>query len=531
MVPKSNPVKARIYRIRLVCVVVIFLFTTTTFAQTQGRVVINEYMPWPSTTCGTTSEFVELMNYGPGPVNIGCYILTTGVYSVTIPANTILQPGQYYVIAGQNFIPGTCANIDSLSPAGVHASLNWNTCNCTNKPIPTTGNGLMTDGGSGNTPLVLLDPSLNVIDAVVRSLPSEAVGPIVSSSVNGNCTSQRFDLSQMTVRYEQLGMATGKQNSFARLLDGDCNWQKTPQQSGGASNDRPGNTTDISYELDMVNPTTCGETGMGSVSIYVKHSNYDVVFPMSYTIAYDVNGDRIFDFADKYTTYTDDSPPFIEIDNLPEGTYRVTVASVNGCYLKSFDFTIIPCNPALLPVKLVSFKNAGIKNGQPNLEWVLQDVQNLQSIVLQKSADGVTFETCKIYVGEQQSGTKLYSLPVTGSSSFPYYRLKVQQKNGPAFYSPIVRFESGSVHGSASMWPNPATDKLYLDLPETSLQNLQYTICNTSGMVAAKGSLPGRQSGNQRLVSLPASLPPGIYNLQVSSIDGGQPISFRFVKH
>ncbi|RYY39489.1 MAG: lamin tail domain-containing protein [Chitinophagaceae bacterium] len=74
-------------------------------AQAYGRVVINEYMPWPSASCGTTSEFIELLNFGPGPTNIGCYILTNGKYSVTIPPNTIIQPGQFFVIAGQGSLP------------------------------------------------------------------------------------------------------------------------------------------------------------------------------------------------------------------------------------------------------------------------------------------------------------------------------------------------------------------------------------------------------------------------------------------
>ena len=69
------------------------LLRSATFG--QGKVVINEYMSWPSNGCGVTSEFIELLNYGPGPMNIGCYIITEGDYSITIPANTILQPGAF----------------------------------------------------------------------------------------------------------------------------------------------------------------------------------------------------------------------------------------------------------------------------------------------------------------------------------------------------------------------------------------------------------------------------------------------------
>jgi hypothetical protein len=89
----------------------------------QGRVVINEFMPWSG--CNTTSEFIELMNFGPGPMNIGCYIVTNGTYAVTIPPNTIIQPGQYFVLSGQNTLSQGCGNTDSL----IHVDLNWTSCN------------------------------------------------------------------------------------------------------------------------------------------------------------------------------------------------------------------------------------------------------------------------------------------------------------------------------------------------------------------------------------------------------------------
>lgn len=77
--------------------------------QAQGRVVINEYMPWPGSTCGTTAEFVELLNFGPGPMNIGCYMLTDGDYSSVFPMSYILaidsnQNGQFDT--SDNYISG-----------------------------------------------------------------------------------------------------------------------------------------------------------------------------------------------------------------------------------------------------------------------------------------------------------------------------------------------------------------------------------------------------------------------------------------
>lgn len=523
--PKSKPLKAKIIRI---CILHagLLLLATTAFSQMGGRVVINEYMPRTSNACGTTSEFVELMNYGPGPVNIGCFILTTGVYAITIPPNTVLQPGDFYVLAGRAFLPGTCANVDSTG-TGVNVHLNWNSGNFANKPIPQTGEGLMAEDGS--TPLVLLDPNKNVVDAVIRQLPAPAAETITSSNLGGACTSQTFNIGTMNLNYEELGVAPGNQNSFARSLDGDCNWLKQPNQSGNASNNRSGNGTDISYEFDMVNPTSCDEVPSGSVSIYVKHSNYAAIFPMSYTIVVDSDNNGVYDFTDQYSTVIDYDPPFIEIDNLPTGRFRVTVASIKGCYLRSFDFTIIPCNPGTLPVNLVYFKNKEGQNGQQNLEWLLQDVQNVQSIVVERANAAGKFLPEKVLSGDNGRGSKVFAFPV--STTDASYRLKITQKNGKAFYSPVVYLGTPRTAGTPRIGPNPASDKLNLQLWSTGSQKAGYVIYNSNGLAVQRGTLSLLAGENHSVLAV-QTLSAGSYLLQVTGLSGSaQPISLRFVKH
>jgi hypothetical protein len=519
-------VKIKLSRAIAAQLVLLLLLTQASFAQPQGKVVINEYMPWTSNTCGTTSEFVELLNFGPGPVNIGCYILTTGIYSVTIPPNTILKPGEFYVIAGRDVLPGTCGNVDSTS---VRANLNWNNCNCTNTAIPTASNseGMMADNGS--SPLVLLDPSLNVVDAVIRSLPGAATGTVTSSSVNGACVSRTFNLGTMNITYEELGMAPGNQNSYARTLDGDCVWLKQPNQSGTASNNRRGNITDINYEFIPVNLTDCGDD-QGTISIFVKHSNYASIFPMTYTIAldYDRNG---FDLNDEYRTDTVYDPPFIEISNLPIGRYRVTVASVKGCYLESFDFNIITCNPGTLPVKLAYFRNAGSSNGKHYLEWLLQEVQNLQSVIVEKGNREGVFVRERVLPNTGDRGTKQFSVPLTATPDYPLYRLRIVQKNGTAFYSNVIRLQEGASPELVRLGPNPATNQLDIQLNGMDGKTFVYSIIGINGTIAGRGTV--QVHGNRATVSIPLHhIGPGTYQLQLAGGGAGsQPISLRFVKH
>lgn len=530
MAAKSKPVKASAIRICFAHLVALLLFAAPSVGQQQGRVVINEYMPWTSNACGVPTEFVELMNFGPGPVDIGCYVLTSGVYSITIPPNTVLRAGEFYVIAGQSFLPDRCANVDSLG-TGVTADLNWNNCNCTNLPIPSanSSDGFLPDNGT--SPLVLLDPSLTPIDAVIRSLPGAPTNTITSSTISGACASNTFNIGTMGLSFEELGMAPGNQNSFARSMDGDCNWVKQPNQSANASNNKSGSGTDISYELDMVKPTSCSGSGGGSVSIYVKHSNYASVFPMGYIISTDVNNDGVFDFNDQYQTFTDDSPPFVEIDNLPVGRYRLTVFSAKGCYLETFNFPIIPCDPNTLPARLRYFRNSGTTQNQHHLEWLVQDVQNLQSIVVQKAGADGKFSTDKIFTNDPHRGDKLYKYAVDAAPSTAYLRLKMTQKNGGVFYSPVVSTVNGRSPQPPRIGPNPATDKLTLQLTSLSAQKAVYTIYNASGLSVKTSTLTLNKGENATDIPLQGLLP-GAYQLQISGVAGEkQPISLRFVKH
>lgn len=304
------------------------------FSFGQGRVVINEYMPWSG--CSNNSEYIELMNFGPGPMDVGCYIVTNGQYAVTIPANTILAPGSYYVIAGQNVLSAGCGNVDS----SITVDLNWATCNCTDKAVPTTGSGFMQDGGSANEKIVLLSPTLGIVDAVSRMLPASSSLLINSSSNAGTCTPTTFDLDNLPITYEAINISTGINNSYSRRVDGDCGWVKTTDISAGAPN-KTGSSSSAMYSFSTLSASECNGT-TGSISIAVSAADVSTLFPMTYTLAYDLDSNNVFDGADVYTQGSDSSASSIDISNLAYGRYRITVGSSSGCNLQFtiFSFSI-----------------------------------------------------------------------------------------------------------------------------------------------------------------------------------------------
>jgi hypothetical protein len=491
-------------------------------AQSYGKVVINEYMPWPSNTCGTTSEFIELLNFGPGPTNIGCYILTNGVYSITIPPNTILQPGEFYIISGQSTLPRNCGNIDSA----VTVNLNWNTCGCTNVTIPATGNGFMTDGGSANVNLVLFDPSLNAVDAVTRTTPVPTVSGITSSSVSGGCTRKSFVLSNMnSIVYETLGMSTGQANSFARKLDGDCEWIKQPQISAHATNNKTsGSLSSLTYQFNIVNSMDMCTDIHGAVNVSVSGSGLSGYFPMNYTLAYDADNNGTFDFADSYTYGNDASIPDTTVSGLTGGRYIITVGSSKGCNLKSFPFTILPCQ-SLLPIKLLDFAHAGTSGKEHTFSWRLSDVDELASIELESSTDGRVYRSERRF--DLRPGSPLLFRVNIANSEATYFRLRLTGENNRPEYSRVLR--TGGSLLVEGLHPNPAIDNLVLDVYAAIEGPAHYRLLSIDGTTLQQGDLRLRPGSNSVRLNV-SSLPRGVYQMMVEGRKGERPTPLRFVK-
>jgi hypothetical protein len=505
----------------------VILFCFSTFeGKSQGRVVINEFMPWSLNNCTTNGEFVELMNFGPGPMNIGCYIITNGKYSVTIPPNTILQPGAYYVIGGANSLPINCGNIDSA----VQVQLNWHTCNCTNIPVPSTGDGFFVDGGGANEKVILLSPNMEIVDAVTRSIPTTSSDAITTPTINGGCPSRQFDLDTMNVKYEELGMSTGIGNSFARTIDGDCQWVKDTKQSAHATNNRTGDVSAVQYTLNITGARDCGSGGSINIQVNIVDgtvTDYARMFPMNYAIAYDANNDGIYDLVnDVYTYGTDNTPPSIDINGLPMGRYRIVVGSVLGCFLATFNVSVLICEDPLR-AQLLNFNWIRTTPQHYTFKWMLTNPELVSSIVLEKSMNGQSYIQAENVPAN--FNTQTYLSNIIREKDFSYYRLKITGIDGSIIYSNIIS-TSGQKSGiEENIGPNPVQHLLMVRLMAEEESKITYKIYNTLSAVVGEGQLQVNKGLNQEVISV-KHLPIGIYQLVIINKDKKQPISFRFVK-
>lgn len=472
-------------------------------------------MPWSG--CNTTSEFIELMNFGPGPMNIGCYIVTNGTYSVTIPPNTVLQPGRYFVLSGQDILSKGCGNADSA----VHVDLNWTTCNCTNVPVPTIGDGFLQNGGSANEKIVLLDPNLNVIDAISRSVPVSASNAITTPALSGGCSSKTFNLTSMIINYESVGSSTGVDNSFARTVDGDCSWVKTTAISARAPN-KTGSSSSAVYDFTAVSTKQCGAVD-GSISIQVNASNVDALFPMNYTLGFDVDQNGLFDDKDQYTYGVDNTSPSIDINNLAYGRYRITVATSSSCNLKSFDFYVFNCYTVVLPVNLLYFNYGGEQNGKRVFKFAIEAPSSVNSIVLE-AKEGNEFKPVVTLFAPFRDKEITLNTEVTANT---IYRLKLLNAGGVVSYSKEIKVDAPVI--SVTSWPNPVSERLFIKMNTVDRGRLSYVIVNADGVVVKSANIEAVQGA--QTVSVPASqLKKGLYYFKVTGQPLPQPIMLRFIK-
>lgn len=480
----------------------------------QGRVVVNEFMSWSG--CNTTSEFIELLNFGPGPMDIGCYIVTNGQYAVTIPPNTVLDPGQYYVLSGQDALSQGCGNVDSA----VNVDLNWNTCNCTDKPVPTTGDGFLMDGGSANEKVVLMDPDFNVIDAASRkSTPSSSVS--ITTSTGGGCASRTFDLDTMDISYESINNSTGIDNSFARKVDGDCGWVKTTEISAGAPN-KTGSTSSASYSFSTLSASECNGTD-GSISIAVSAPDVASLFPMTYTLAFDKDSNSTFDNADQYLYGTDSSPSSIDIGSLSYGRYRITVGSSSGCNLQSFDFMIFNCYGVILNQQ-AKFQYIGIKGGQQLFKLSTDGNKSFKNFVLEGST-GNHFQPVHTTYSLAGGSDYIIGTPI---SSYGYFRLRMIDRKGNISFSRTVRI-SNPVSAANFLWPNPVRDNAYIHFDAAVNGKTTYTIYSAVGLMVRKGNLTVTAGKNTATIQT-QNLLPGIYQIELRGFPLPGPVFYRFVK-
>ena len=171
-----------------------------------------------------------------------------------------------------------------------------------------------------------------------------------------------------------------------------------------------------------------------------------------------------------------------------------------------------------LPVKFTSF--TAHCNGSPVLlAWKTAQEQNSQYYLVEKSADGIAWNTVGRIAAAGNSTTESdYHFTDNTPGATAYYRIAEYDADGTAAYTSIL-YAGCAGQETFRIWPNPASDILYINL------QAQTNSTATIKLFDGKGALIGQQAAalvnGNNLISIPVKgLAAGIYYVHITGTNG-----------
>lgn len=173
---------------------------------------------------------------------------------------------------------------------------------------------------------------------------------------------------------------------------------------------------------------------------------------------------------------------------------------------------------SVLPVRFLDFKVTR-QNNSALLNWSTAFELNNKGFSVERSTDGINWKQINFINAANAasvSGVYNYSFtdvaPVKGIN---YYRIKQVDMDGKINFSPIqsVNFSITGSNG-LNVFPNPAKNKLNIDLPAIEGSSAKYFIINASGKIVKTGHVDKSRSYSVETIDVSA-LPRGMYIMRM----------------
>jgi hypothetical protein len=141
----------------------------------------------------------------------------------------------------------------------------------------------------------------------------------------------------------------------------------------------------------------------------------------------------------------------------------------------------ITMNATPLPVELLSFSARRNSESEVICEWTTLTETNNDYFEVQRSEDGILFETIGLRNGSGNSTTLLeYNLfDITAPNNILYYRLKQTDFDGQYSYSKTIVVSPVTQVNSFLLFPNPASTDIYITTSQSN--TFQYCIYDLAG--------------------------------------------------
>ena len=185
---------------------------------------------------------------------------------------------------------------------------------------------------------------------------------------------------------------------------------------------------------------------------------------------------------------------------------------------------------APLPVRLTSFQG-NLNNNSVNLQWSVAENENSDKFELEKSKDGINFNTVALVFSTEKAGTENYQYAETMNTDKIFYRLRMIDKAARVSYSNILMFQSNILASSENgirIMNNPANEFLNFNFQLKNSQPAEVKVIDLTGRVKMKQLLMGSNGNNYFNLQLTGALQKGMYILEVTA--GAERFTGKFIK-
>lgn len=191
--------------------------------------------------------------------------------------------------------------------------------------------------------------------------------------------------------------------------------------------------------------------------------------------------------------------------------------------------------PGVLPVSFAAL-SVSKSNGSHIVNWQTLNETNNAGFEVQRSVDGINFSKILFVESKATTGNSLSALSYTATDSKPidgtnYYRLKQMDKDGRFNYSSIlsIKNSNGDTWASLNIYPNPAKEKLVVQLNSKLSSDVTVSVFNMLGSPILQNRY-SITAGTTQLYTDVASLPIGTYTIKVTGSKNEAPLIKTFVK-
>jgi hypothetical protein len=216
------------------------------------------------------------------------------------------------------------------------------------------------------------------------------------------------------------------------------------------------------------------------------------------------------------------------IANLSEYYYYVIIEQADGDRIVTSPIWYRR-DDTVLPITWENWQATTTDNHHILLNWkptaAAAAVLKSAPAMLQESSDGLTFQDVMPLRLQEDEFSFLEDKHITGNR---FYRLEIHW-DGQLYYSPVLSvFRESNTLILNGLYPNPATDEIFLNLFSPQSENVELRIFSTTGMLVHQQTLSLSPNNSLHTVKIDHLSPGQVYYLQL--IGSQQSITQKFIK-